>query len=103
MEANPFYLKDSDGGYYNKYPEFQIWEDGRKEGFIEGQSDKGHNEAILRTVTEAKKEGMREVVEFVKSQVYIDNDMLDNFLKEREDGYQRTEREDSQTHLHIKS
>ncbi|MCJ7634856.1 hypothetical protein MUP77_21015 [Candidatus Bathyarchaeota archaeon] len=27
---NPYFLKDIDGGYYNKYPEFEIFEDARK-------------------------------------------------------------------------
>ncbi len=35
MEANPYYLKDTEDNYYNKYPEFQIWEDGKKAGIRE--------------------------------------------------------------------
>ncbi len=35
--GNPYFLKDINGGYYNKYPEFQIWEDGRKAGIREEQ------------------------------------------------------------------
>ena len=32
MEANPYYLRDTDGGYYNKYPEFEVYEEGRRAG-----------------------------------------------------------------------
>ncbi len=35
MEANPYYLRDSEGNYYNQYPEFQIWEAGRQAGIQE--------------------------------------------------------------------
>jgi len=27
---NPYFLKDIDGGYYNKYPEFEVFEDCRQ-------------------------------------------------------------------------
>lgn len=27
---NPYYLKDFDGGYYNKYPDFAIFEEARQ-------------------------------------------------------------------------
>ena len=33
--GNPYHLSDTDGGVYNQYPEFQIWEDGRKAGIRE--------------------------------------------------------------------
>lgn len=35
MEANPYYLKDTNGNYYNQYPEFQIWEEGKHSGILE--------------------------------------------------------------------
>ena len=35
MEANPYYLRDGEGNYYNQYPEFQIWEAGRQAGIKE--------------------------------------------------------------------
>lgn len=38
-----------------------------KAGFIEGQSDKGYNEAILRAVIEARRAGIKEVVEWVNT------------------------------------
>ncbi len=38
MKANPYYLKDLDGGFYNKYPEFQVWEDGYKAGIKEAMA-----------------------------------------------------------------
>ncbi len=36
-----------------------------KAGYVEGQADKGHTEAILRVANESLKEGRREVVEFL--------------------------------------
>ncbi len=33
--TNPYYHRDTDGNYYNEYPAFQIWEDGRQEGIRE--------------------------------------------------------------------
>ena len=32
---NPYYLKDSSGDYYNQYPEFQTWEEGKQAGIKE--------------------------------------------------------------------
>ena len=32
---NPYYLKDTEGDYYNKYPEFQAWEEGKQAGIKE--------------------------------------------------------------------
>ena len=32
---NPYYLKDTQGDYYNQYPEFQVWEEGRLAGIKE--------------------------------------------------------------------
>ncbi len=41
---NPYYLKDTRGDYYNKYPEFQIWEEGRLAGIKEvvGEVEMAH-------------------------------------------------------------
>ena len=63
MEANPYYLKDRDRGYYNKYPEFQIWEDGHKAGMVQGKMDMllGQSELIL----EAKQAMLEEVVGWI--------------------------------------
>ena len=30
IESNPYYLQDSDGDHYNKYPEFQVYQDGKQ-------------------------------------------------------------------------
>lgn len=39
LETNPYYLRDVDGDYYNKYPEFEIFEAG-KQAQLEGDQAK---------------------------------------------------------------
>jgi hypothetical protein len=38
QKGNPYYLKDTNGYYYNQYPEFQIWEDAFAAGQASGNS-----------------------------------------------------------------
>ncbi len=43
---NPYYLQDSSGAFYNKYPEFQIWEEG-KQAVLSHLASQAPEEALL--------------------------------------------------------
>ncbi len=54
MKVNPYYLKDIDGEYYNKYPEFQIWENAYKAGMKKVVAWINKQEGGLSTTTSFK-------------------------------------------------
>ncbi len=70
MEANPYYRKEIDGGFYNKYPEFQIWEDGKRAGI---------KEVVEWIKANNKREGSPP---YCFSAVWFDYDKWQAFLKE---------------------
>ena len=80
MEANPYYLKDTEGGYYNKYPEFAVWEEGHQAGEKQGY-EKGYNKALAQLADmteECKQMGRKEVVEWIENR----GGSLDGFREE---------------------
>jgi len=75
MKTNPYYLKDTDGGYYNKYPEFAIYEEGKQAG-IELEIEHSA-ELCARYIDDARKE----VVEWVKQYHGLDFEEAKTQLK----------------------
>jgi len=74
MEADPYYLKDTEGDYYNQYPEFQIWEEGRQAG----QDDEARR--CIERCALTHQAGRQEVVEWIavhkfKTQ-YLEGDIM---------------------------
>ena len=56
----PEKIIDEASGVEVSNPEYVAFEAGRKEGFIEGQTNRGHNDAILRAVKAAYDKGREE-------------------------------------------
>ena len=44
LGTNPYYLQDTEGGFYNKYPEFQVYEDGKQ---AQLEADRGPNKEVI--------------------------------------------------------